>query len=63
MKPRDYFYEYLQQKLGREPTAEEYIAKNGVDAEDIEAEMVSMAPHRLQKGIERLANEARKKQP
>lgn len=56
----DYVEEYLKRKPGRAPTAQEYIDQNDVPAGDIEGEGIAMAPRRLQKGIERLANEVRR---
>jgi len=55
----DYVYEYLKKKLGRVPTAEEYVAQNGVDEADIESEMVAMSPEELREDIQRLADDAR----
>jgi hypothetical protein len=59
IKPRDFVMEYLRKTLAREPTAEEYVAKNGVPAEEIEGEMVAESPRRLRKSIDRIARKAR----
>jgi hypothetical protein len=52
--------DYLNKKLGRMPTPEEYVAANGVDAADIEGEMIELSPRRLRRGIERIATKARR---
>lgn len=55
----DYVLDHLRTKLKREPTAEEYVALNGVPVDDIEGEMLATCPRKCQKQIERMANQAR----
>ncbi len=59
-KPVDYIEAALRKKLGRPCTAEEYIAANGIRAEEYGGERLAEVPRRLRRAIERLAEEARK---
>jgi hypothetical protein len=58
-KPVDYIEAALRKKLGRPCTAEEYIAANGIGAEEYGGERLAEVPRRLRRAIERLAEEAR----